>query len=313
MDEQTRITDAKSPPAPAPSTSDLKYTFNHDALQKFRDSKPWMEDPKYFEKVAVSPTAIMKMMMHCHSGVEKGMKKGGNPIEVMGLILGRPDPNNPKTLILTDVFPLPIEGFETRVIADDQDVINHMISLGESLEKCRHEKFMGWYHSHPFDVGAHPQCFLSTTDLTTQLQWQRSEDPHGNPFVAVVVDPLRSLVKNSPVLQAFRVYPPGYSSPVPNECPDGTIVSDEKSRLERWGACWNRYYVLEMEFFMSNLARRVMGTLTQNFLWMRVVGSTPMLESENRVRFPDRVFGGVDKVRKVAMELGSGGIHAHVG
>ena len=29
-------------------------------------------------------------MTHCHSGVEKGVKKGGNPIEVMGLLLGRP-------------------------------------------------------------------------------------------------------------------------------------------------------------------------------------------------------------------------------
>ena len=62
------------------------------------------------------------------------MKKGGNPIEVMGLMLGRPDPDTPRTLVVTDVFPLPIEGFETRVIADDQDVVNYMIELGESLE-----------------------------------------------------------------------------------------------------------------------------------------------------------------------------------
>ena len=52
----------------------------------------------------------------------------------MGLMLGRPDPDTPKTLVVTDVFPLPIEGFETRVIADDQDVVNYMIELGESLE-----------------------------------------------------------------------------------------------------------------------------------------------------------------------------------
>ena len=49
-------------------------------------------------------------------------------------MLGRPDPDTPKTLVVTDVFPLPIEGFETRVIADDQDVVNYMIELGESLE-----------------------------------------------------------------------------------------------------------------------------------------------------------------------------------
>ena len=58
-----------------------------------------------------------------------------------GLIHGRPDPTTPQTLIVTDVFPLPIEGFETRVVADDGDVINHMIALGESLESTRKEKF----------------------------------------------------------------------------------------------------------------------------------------------------------------------------
>lgn len=96
-----------------------------------------------------------------------------------GLMLGRPDITQPNRLIVTDVFPLPIEGFETRVIADDQDVINHMIALGESLEVTRREKFMGWYHSHPFDLSDNSHCFLSQTDLSTQLQWQRAEDPHG--------------------------------------------------------------------------------------------------------------------------------------
>ena len=33
------------------------------------------------------------------------------------------------------VFPLPIEGAETRVLADDTEVVNYMISLGESLEQ----------------------------------------------------------------------------------------------------------------------------------------------------------------------------------
>lgn len=46
---------------------------------------------------------------------------------------------------------------------------------------------MGWYHSHPFDVGVHSHCFFSSTDVSTQLAWQRSEDPHGNPWVGIVV------------------------------------------------------------------------------------------------------------------------------
>lgn len=209
--------------------------------------------------------------MHCQSGVTKGISKGGNPIEVMGMLLGRPDPDTPKTLIIVDAFPLPIEGFETRVVADDANVVNHMIALGECLEETRHEKFMGWYHSHPFDVGPNSHCFLSQTDLSTQLQWQRAEDPHGNPFVALVVDPLRSLHKAVPEIKAFRAYPPEYNSPVEYECPDGSTEMEETKRLELWGSCWNRYYTLEVEYFMSSSARRVLEQLTQDYLWMRTL------------------------------------------
>lgn len=223
---------------------DQRYYFDPDKLQHLKTESPWMKDAKYFSSIAISPTAVMKIMKHCQSGVTKGINKGGNPIEVMGMLLGRPDTMTPHTLVVTDAFPLPIEGFETRVIADDENVINHMISLGESLEITRKERFMGWYHSHPFDLGTHSHCFLSQTDLSTQLQWQRAEDPHGNPFVAIVVDPIRSYHYSIPELKAFRAYPPEYNSPMENECPDGTIETTDQQRLELWGSCWNRYYEL---------------------------------------------------------------------
>ena len=92
------------------NAADARYSFDPDELQKLRTEAPWMKDAKYFQKVAISPSAIMKMMMHCHSGVEKGISKGGNPIEVMGMLLGRPDPETPHTLVVSDAFPLPIEG-----------------------------------------------------------------------------------------------------------------------------------------------------------------------------------------------------------
>lgn len=41
-----------------------------------------------------------------------------------------------------------------------------------------------------------------------------------------------------------------------------------------------RYYSMEIEYFMSSLASDVMGILTENFLWMRTLGSTPILENE---------------------------------
>jgi len=241
--------------------------------------------------------------MHCHSGVEKGIKKGGNPIEVMGLMIGCPDPDSPHTLVVTDIYPLPIEGFETRVVADDDSVINYMIRLSDSIEKTRREKLMGWYHSHPFDVGIRSHSYLSQTDVTTQLLWQNTEDPNGFPFLAIVLDPLRSLAKNIPELKAFRVYPPTYTAP-PNECPDGSVVTDNNARLEVWGSCWNRYYELEIEYFISSSASKILGTLTQNFLWMRTLGHTPMLESEYRERWPERVNVVADRIKKSIVAIG---------
>ena len=80
------------------------------------------------------------------------------------------------------------------MVADDESVVNHMIQLGETLELSRKEKFMGWYHSHPFDVEEQfSHCYMSNTDMSTQLLWQRGEDPNGNPWLAIVVDPLRCI------------------------------------------------------------------------------------------------------------------------
>lgn len=277
-------------------------------------------------------------MTHCASGVEKGIQKGGKPIEVMGLLLGRPwisstsssssSSTSPEssssnsttsslethTLLVSDVFPLPIEGFETRVVADDDNVTNYMFALVDSLERQGRsnssssddnndcpgrggdEKFMGWYHSHPFDYmgEAHQgHCYLSNTDVTTQLQWQRTEDPHGNPFVAIVIDPLRSSVRGIPELKAFRAFPPEFSPTVrlgdgseTMTCPDGSIVPDEKSRLERWGNCWSRYYELDLEYFMSVHARRVLDTWKNQHLWMKqlVPSMNPTVEKQIKER-----------------------------
>lgn len=63
-------------------------------------------------------------------------------------------------------------GTETRVVADDAQI--YMISLLESLEKRRSESFIGWYHSHPFDIESYSHCHLSNTDVLTQTNWQRS-------------------------------------------------------------------------------------------------------------------------------------------
>jgi hypothetical protein len=57
------------------------YCVDETRLETLKKEKPWTSSPRYFTNVALSPSAVTKMMMHCASGVEKGTAKGGNPIE----------------------------------------------------------------------------------------------------------------------------------------------------------------------------------------------------------------------------------------
>jgi COP9 signalosome complex subunit 5 len=165
--------------------------------------------------------------------VEKGLKSVNRlPIEVMGLMQGHMDTEEAGALVVTDVFPLPVEGTETSVLSDNPEVMNYMISLGESLESTRTEHFMGWYHSHPFDVGAHSNCFLSATDVSTQLSWQLSEDRAANPWLALVVDPLRGVAKGRPEIGAYRCYPPNFTPPR-GTAPDGERGKGERGKRGR--------------------------------------------------------------------------------
>ena len=275
------------------SIGDAHYSYDSNRIDKVKSDKLWMSNPKYFQKVNISPSATTKMMIHAQFGVDKGVKKGGKPIEVMGLLVGRPDADNPNEIIISDAQPIPIEGFETSVVANDDKSVVHMIEVGETLEATRKDVIIGWYHSHPFEVDVNSHCYLSSTDILTQASWQKAEDRNGNPFVSIVIDPLRSISKGRPELCAFRVYPAEYNPPQ-NETPDGTFVNDEKTRLEKWGSSWNRYYKLEVSFFMSSLAQNTLTILKNNFLWQNAFLSNDQNGSEKRMM--DRIQNITDRM-----------------
>ena len=252
-----------------------------------------MIDPKYFKRVKIVPSAAIKMVMHAQAGVEKGVKQSGKPVEIMGLLFGRIDTEDLNCIIISDAQPAPmprpivLEGggleerseVEVAAVESDNDStqqIDYMLSYQSNFELTRKERLCGWYHSHPNELDMYSHCNLSSADLTTQLSWQQSKDPY-LPFIAIVIDPLRSLAKGVPEIMAFRAYPPDYSAPL-NETPDGTFVTDEPTRVKQWGSCWNRFYKLNITYIMSSLARATLGTLKNQFLWQNALSSTPMLE-----------------------------------
>ena len=57
---------------------------------------------------------------------------------------------------------------------------------------------MGWYHSHP-GYG----CWLSGIDVGTQ----HTQQVHMDPFLAIVIDPHRTIAAGKVEIGAFRTYP----------------------------------------------------------------------------------------------------------
>ena len=99
-----------------------------------------------------------------------------------------------------DAFALPVEGTETRVNAQNQ-AYEYMTAYVEAAKQVgRHENVLGWYHSHP-GYG----CWLSGIDVSTQSMNQNFQDP----FVAVVIDPVRTISAGKVNLGAFRTYKKG--------------------------------------------------------------------------------------------------------
>lgn len=197
------------------------------------------------------------MVMHARSG---------GSIEVMGLMQGKISGD---TFIVTDAFRLPVEGTETRVNAQDE-ANEYMVGY---LQACRDqgklENTVGWYHSHP-GYG----CWLSGIDVNTQATQQTFSDP----FLAVVIDPDRTISAGKVEIGAFRTYPENYK-------PASTGISDgyqtiPLAKIEDFGAHSSRYYPLEVSHFKSSLDTRLLELLWNKY-WVQTLSQSPLFTNRD--------------------------------
>merc|ERR1712130_928589 len=86
-------------------------------------------------------------------------------------------------------------------------------------------------------MGSHPGygCWLSGIDVSTQMLNQNFQDP----FVAIVVDPIRTISAGKVNLGAFRTYPKGYKPPDDNASEYQTIPLN---KIEDFGVHCKQYY-----------------------------------------------------------------------
>ncbi|KAK7746070.1 COP9 signalosome catalytic subunit rri1 [Diatrype stigma] len=247
---------------------DALYVYSADRQKQANEAKPWRKDPHHFKHVRVSAVALIKMVMHARSG---------GSIEVMGLMQGYTDGD---TIVVTDAFGLPVEGTETRVNAQD-DANEYMIEYLESSrdQGSRQENAVGWYHSHP-GYG----CWLSGIDVDTQKLQQQFNDP----FVAVVIDPDRTISAGRVEIGAFRTFPADYKPPESSAGGSGGAPADDGSgrqsvplaKAEDFGAHASKYYPLEVSHFKSTLDSKLLELLWNKY-WVQTLSQSPLFSNRD--------------------------------
>lgn len=236
------------------SPQDEIYRFNEAANKQINREAPWAQDPHYFKICKISAVAIIKMVIHARSGV---------PYEIMGLMQGKVMGD---TLVIMDSFALPVQGTETRVNAANEANEYMVQYLTESERVGRVENAIGWYHSHP-GYG----CWLSGIDVNTQMTNQKFQDP----FVAVVVDPNRTISAGKVDIGAFRTYPENYTPP---NVSASEYQSIPLSKIEDFGVHANQYYQLEVQIFTSSLDTHLLGLLWNKY-WVNTLSQSPLISN----------------------------------
>ncbi|CAH1443492.1 COP9 signalosome complex subunit 5a [Lactuca sativa] len=238
--------------APQSSESDAIFYYDESAQSKFQQEKPWSNDPHYFKRVKVSALALLKMVVHARSG---------GTIEVMGLMQGKTDGD---AIIVMDAFALPVEGTETRVNAQ-ADAYEYMVDYSQTNKQAgRLENVVGWYHSHP-GYG----CWLSGIDVSTQMLNQQFQEP----FLAVVIDPTRTVSAGKVEIGAFRTYPEGYKPP---DEPVSEYQTIPLNKIEDFGVHCKQYYSLDITYFKSSLDCHLLDLLWNKY-WVNTLSSSPLL------------------------------------
>lgn len=268
-------------------TRDALYNYSPERQKEANELRPWRSDPHHFKHVRVSAVALIKMVMHARSG---------GSIEVMGLMQGYTDGD---TIVVTDAFGLPVEGTETRVNAQD-DANEYMVEyLQLSRDQgSREENVVGWYHSHP-GYG----CWLSGIDVGTEQMQQKFNDP----FVAVVIDPDRTISAGRVEIGAFRTFPDGYEVPPAEaaaaaaaksssaltgvsgsggagtgdaEASSAATTSVPLAKAEDFGAHASKYYSLEVSHFKSTLDTHLLQLLWSKY-WVQTLSQSPLLTNRD--------------------------------
>jgi len=227
------------------------FKYDQDQQVKIREKAEWKKDPYYFKNVKISAVAVLKMLMHARDGLCK-IPGQGEDFEVMGLMQGKIEGDS---IVVMDCFGV-LKGSEIRVAAGVAD-FEYMVQYTEMSERIgKISGVVGWYHSHP-GMG----CWLSLIDVNTQFNNQNFQDP----YLAIVVDPKRTMSSGKVDLHAFRTWPENYNVPENQKLKAPRGKGDHE-----FGVHAHRYYELKVSVYKSGLDNTLLKQLWGKY-WINTI------------------------------------------
>ncbi|OHT17650.1 COP9 signalosome complex subunit 5a [Tritrichomonas foetus] len=212
------------------SESDYFTIKFDDFVVPFRTNGPAKTDSHYFKDVYINPRTLLNMINHSLSSQK----------EIMGFLAGH---FKDQSYIVTDAVALPIEGTETRVIADDGAIWKAIQHFDDMHLLGRPEDQTGWYHSHP---GL--WCFFSAIDVRNH---RLNQQARGGCFAGLVIDPINTSSSGKLHLGAYTSIPET----------DVKEIPIPKDVFFKYGQMANHYYELEIHFFKTKTDERVLNDI----------------------------------------------------
>lgn len=140
-----------------------------------------------------------------------------------------------------------------------------------------------WYEF----IKIHYITFFIGIDVNTQELYQNQD-----PWVAIVIDPIRTLTNGKVEIGAFRSYPLNYSPPGEVSLEEQVIPLD---KIEDFGVHYKRYYSLDISYFKNHKDSEMIDVLWNKY-WVSNLTQNSLFS--NKKYFSDGVCDLARKAEK---------------
>lgn len=129
---------------------------------------------------------------------------------------------------------------------------------------------------------------MTGIDVATEHLHQLS-----GPFVAIVVDPVRTMTTGRVEIGAFRTFPEGYKPNRENKVEQDLVP---EGKVEDFGMHHDRYYSIPISYFKSTADSQIIDTLWNKY-WINTVSNSSI--SQNKQYFSETCCDLAKKVARI--------------